>query len=121
MDLDFPLELIISGNPTMLETVVWSVADKMRVRTRTDSHAPRTSFFQQVVVLGVSGAPAGSLRLQALSEDRTLLALALPPNTVEGLTRQFRSFCESLLSELARLGFIEMPDVPKDPLGFRKG
>lgn len=118
MDFDFPLELPIRGNPTMLEAVVWSVAHRMRVRTRIDSQAPRTSSFKQVVLLGASGVPAGTLRLQALPDNRCLLTLALPPNTVGGLTKQFRSFCESLLSELARLGFIEMPDVPNDPLGF---
>ena len=121
---DLPAELIVLGSPEMIETVVWTSAssDELQsVPARAYPKVPRTEFFRQIDV-GVrmdsdNSKAFGTIRLQALPIGRTLMRLWVPDGSQD--PDRFRAFCGEFLTELARLGFFEAPDVRKDPLGFR--
>lgn len=59
---------------------------------------------------------SGILQLQAVPNENTLVRFWVFDKELEVL---FESFFTYLVQEWAKLGFIDVPDIPKEPIGFR--
>ncbi len=116
-----PTEAILAGTPIMLDSIVWTVANGIGLSTIAEPGCPNSGEFRQIFVgknvRFAGGRPLGRVRLQGLPGERTLLRLWAWEEAEDA--EEFRSFCNAFLLELARLGFLEVPEVPRESLGFR--
>lgn len=118
--LGLPRQLICRGNPVMVETIVWASASDSGLAIEAGRKFPRTDFFRHIAV----GTPEptvgimdlGWVRLQGLPQERTLITLSYYE---KNKSKSFDDFCCSFIRELGRLGFVDLPEAPRDPLGFR--
>lgn len=118
-DLDLPIEITARGSPEMSESIVWGVAKDIGISVKIDRPISESSCLSQLVIAGET-LGAGYVRVQRLPLCRTLVSMWPKDPNDEVNSSMFASFCMAVLWQFARLGFIELPAVPRAPLGFRR-
>jgi hypothetical protein len=142
---DLPLEIICQAPSYMTESAIIGLANTMRLRYSFDPDNRRSSLLDGRIGREEDARTIGIARVQELPERRSLVRLRLPRPSDDELAveqrpvgivsfngrnassdpdaegaAEFQAFCDSLVEELARLGFFDLPEVPRDGAGIRR-
>ncbi|MDA8186863.1 MAG: hypothetical protein M0T85_01810 [Dehalococcoidales bacterium] len=113
---DGRIELILRGDPEMLDAFIWALGEDLGCLSALYKRAPSSAVLRERR-FKITNREFAAVRLQGLPGANTLLSAWPIDNNPE--VHPFAMFAQFLVEDLARLGFVDMPDTPKDPLGFR--
>lgn len=138
-----PLEAICQGTSSMVESAVASLADTLGLHYVRNDSRWHLNLVQGWIRNPQSDAIIGVIHIQDIPDRRALLRLREPRpedrdipvrrrptgivsfsvwkiGDVPGAISDLQRFCDALVEELARLGFFELPEIPRDPIGIRR-
>jgi hypothetical protein len=117
----------VSGTVEMLKPLITRFSQDngfFAYAPQTDISGPNFEQFLIVAKLSDGECRVGIVDLQQLPNQRVLIAFRLypwpeaPEQQIAERRQGFDTFTDSFLRRLIQLGFVELPESPKGPIGF---
>lgn len=119
------LELVSNGTVEMLKPILLSFGSDLGTGCFDESFSICGPMYQYYRIFSLEGnhPDIGIVETQQLSRERVLITIDAKPrdgNVTDEQKELFKKFTAALLTRLAQLGFVELPELPnpKKPLGF---